>query len=82
MTISEHDAYLRWSCAFLCEFADLVDDGIGGGLEPCWWSARVRDGGGADALAVAVEATHDGGVAGSVSDETALLCAVQRTVFD
>lgn len=32
MTISQHDTDLRWSCALLREFADLVDDGIGSGL--------------------------------------------------
>jgi len=32
--ISEDDTDLRWSSTLLCELADLVDDLLGGGLQP------------------------------------------------
>ena len=42
--ISEDNTDLRWSCALLSKLADLVDDLLRGGLEPCWGSSRVGDG--------------------------------------
>lgn len=65
MAIPQHDANLRRCGALLREFADLVFHGIGCDLEPGWCCAGVWDGGGADALAVAVQATHFDGVVGS-----------------
>lgn len=62
MTIPQHDAYLTRRGALLRELADLVDDCVRGGFEPGGWGAGVGDRGGADALAVAVKATHFGGV--------------------
>ena len=61
MAISQYDTDLRWSCALLREFADLIDNGIGCSLEPGGCCARVWEGRGADALAIAVHATHFGG---------------------
>lgn len=61
MAIPQHDTNLRRRRALLRELADLVDDLLRGGLEPGWRSTGVGDGGGADALAVAVHATHDCG---------------------
>jgi len=50
--ISEDNTDLRWSCALLGEFADLVNNLLGGGLEPCGRSAGVWDGRGRYALPV------------------------------
>jgi hypothetical protein len=68
--VTENDTNLRGSCALLCELADLLLDLVGGDLEPCWRRARVGEGRGGDALAVAVHATHDCGLCGV--DEDAL----------
>lgn len=57
--ISEHDTDLRWSSTLLCELADLVNDLVGGGLQPRRGSSRVGDCRGRYALSVAVKATHD-----------------------
>ena len=62
MAVSEHYTDLRWSCALLRKFADLVFHGIRGGLQPDWWRAGVWNGRRADTLAVAVKTTHVGGV--------------------
>ena len=61
MAVSEDDTDLRWSCTFSGEFADVVNDGIRGRLEPCWDLSRVWDGGGADTLSFAVKTTHGDG---------------------
>ena len=45
--VTEGDANLRRRGTLTGELADLVDDLLGGGLQPCWWCARVWDGGGA-----------------------------------
>ena len=57
--ISENDTDLRWGSTLLCELADLVNNLLWGGLEPCWRSARVWDGGCRYTLSVAVKTTHD-----------------------
>jgi len=44
--ISEDNTNLRWSCAFLCKFANLVDDLLGGCLQPRRRSSGVWNGGG------------------------------------
>ena len=77
MAIPQHDTNLRRRGALLREFADLVLDGVGCGLQPGWRCARVRDGGRADALAVAVQATHFDGIVGSLGDVMALLALKQ-----
>ena len=58
MAISEDDTDLRWSCTFSGEFADVVNDSLRCGLEPCWHLSRVWNGGGADTLSLAVKTTH------------------------
>jgi hypothetical protein len=44
--ISEDDTDLGWSCALLRKFADLIDNLVGGSLEPRRRSAGVRNCGG------------------------------------
>jgi hypothetical protein len=56
--VTENNTDLRWGCALLGQLADLVDNLLRGGLQPRWWSAGVWDGGGRNALSVAVHATH------------------------
>ncbi len=58
VTIPQHNTNLRRGCTFPCKLADIVDDGLGGGLEPGGHGARIRDRGGADAFAFAVKTTH------------------------
>jgi len=61
VAVTEDNTDLRGRGALLRELADLVDDLLGSGLEPCRGRARVGDGGGGNSLAVAVHATHLGG---------------------
>lgn len=56
--VTQDHTNLRGSSTLSGELADLLDDLVGGGLEPCGGSARVGDGGGRDTLAVAVKTTH------------------------
>jgi len=56
--ISEQDTYLRGSGTLTGELADLVDNLVGGGLEPAWGGPRVGDGGRRDSLSIRVKATH------------------------
>lgn len=56
--VTENDTNLRGSRALLGELADLVDDLLGGGLEPRRRGARVGERGGRNALSVAVKTTH------------------------
>ena len=44
--VAQDDTDLRGSSTLLGELADLLDDLLGGGLEPRRGSARVGDGGG------------------------------------
>lgn len=64
--VSEDNTDLGWSCALLCELADLVDDLLRGGLEPRRRSARVWDGRGRYALSVGMKSTHFGGCRWSI----------------
>lgn len=57
VAVAENDTNLRGSGALPGELADLVNDLVGGGLEPGRRAAGVGDGGGRDALSLAVEAT-------------------------
>lgn len=86
MAVPQHDTNLRRRGALLRELADLVDDLLGRGLQPGGRGARVGDGGGADALAVAVHATHDGGGGCVVGGEgvwvLALRCAEAGAAFE
>lgn len=56
--VTENDTNLRGGRALLGELADLLNDLLGGGLQPRRRVARVGDGGGRNALSVAVKTTH------------------------
>ena len=56
--VTEDNTNLRRSSTLLSELADLVDDLVGGGLEPGRGGARVGDGRGGNALSLAVKTTH------------------------
>lgn len=58
MAISQNNTDLRGSCTLLGQLADLVNDLIGGGLQPCGRIARVGDRGRGDTLALAVKTAH------------------------
>ena len=62
MGVTEDNTDLRWSGTLLCELADLVDNLLGSGLQPCWSASGVWEGTGRDTLSVTVHTTHDGGV--------------------
>ena len=62
MAISEDDTDLGWGSTLTGKLADVVDDLLGGGFEPCWDGARVWDGAGRDTLSFAVKTTHVDGV--------------------
>lgn len=64
MAVPEDGANLRGRSTLPGELADVVDDLVGGDLEPGWRSAGVGDGGSGDTLATAVHATHFGGCVG------------------
>lgn len=56
--VTEDNTDLRRGGTLTGELADLVDDLLGGGLEPCRGSARVGDGAGRNALALGVKTAH------------------------
>jgi len=58
VAVTEDSSDLRWCGTLPGELADLVDNLVGGDLEPCGSGARVGDGGSGDTLSVAVHATH------------------------
>ena len=58
--VTENDTNLRRSGTLTGELADLVDDLLGGGLQPRWGSAGVGESAGRYALSVTVKATHFG----------------------
>lgn len=60
--VTENDTDLRGSGTLPGELANLVDDLVGGGLQPRGGSARVGDRGGRNALALAVKSAHLVGV--------------------
>ena len=60
--VTEDHTDLGRSGTLLCELADLVNDLIGGGLEPRRGAARVGERGGADALSLGMKTTHFDGV--------------------
>ena len=64
--VTEDDTNLRRSGTLSGELADLLDDLLGGGLQPRGDGARVGDGGGGNALALAVKSTHLVGCCGGV----------------
>jgi hypothetical protein len=56
--VTEDDTNLRRSGTLTGELADLVNDLLGGGLEPCGRSARVGDGAGCDTLSLGMKTAH------------------------
>jgi len=66
--VTEDNTDLRRSGTLLGQLADLVDDLLGGGLHPRGSGARVGDGGGRNALAIAVKSTHLVWFGGSADD--------------
>jgi hypothetical protein len=64
MAISQDDTDLGGSGTLASELADIVNDGVGRALEPGGHAAGVGDGRRGDTLALAVKATHIGGVMG------------------
>lgn len=66
MGVTEDDTNLRRSGALSGELGDLLIDLLGGGLQPRGGGARVGDGGGGNALALAVKSTHLVGCCGGV----------------
>lgn len=61
MAVSEDNTDLRRGGTFSGESADVLDDGLGGALEPGGHGSRVWDGRGTDTLSFAVKTTHDDG---------------------
>lgn len=61
--VSENDTNLRRSGTLSGELGDLLNDLVGGGLQPRRGSAGVGDRGGRNALSVAVKSTHLVGLA-------------------
>lgn len=58
--VTEDNTDLGGGGTLLGQLADVVHDLVGGGLEPRGGSAGVGDGGGGNALALAVKTTHFG----------------------
>jgi hypothetical protein len=56
--VTEDDTNLRGGSTLPGELADLLDDLVGGGLEPGGSGARVGESGGRNALSLAVKSTH------------------------
>jgi hypothetical protein len=56
--VTENDTNLRGGSALPGELGDLLDDLVGGGLEPRGSRAGVGESGGRNALALAVKSTH------------------------
>lgn len=57
VAITENNTNLRGGSTLLGELADVVNDLVGGGLQPGRRAARERNGGRGNTLALAVEAT-------------------------
>lgn len=60
VAVTEDNTDLRGSSTLLGELADLVNDLVGGGLEPRRGSTRVGDSRRGNALSLAVKTTHFG----------------------
>jgi hypothetical protein len=56
--VTENDTNLRRGSTLLGELADLLNDLVGGSLEPGGRGARVGESGGRNALSLAVKSTH------------------------
>lgn len=64
--VTEDDTDLRRGGALTGELGDLLNDLLGGGLQPGGSVARVRESGGRNALSVAVKSAHLVGLAAVV----------------
>lgn len=64
VAVTEDNTDLRRGGTLLGQLADVVDNLVGGGLEPGRGGARVGNGGGRNALALGVKATHFAEVSG------------------
>lgn len=60
MGVTEDNTNLGRGGTLLGQLADVVDNLVGGGLEPRGGGAGVRDGGGGNTLALAVKTNHFG----------------------
>jgi hypothetical protein len=60
--VTEDHTDLRGGGTLLCELADLVNDLVGGGLEPGGGGARVGERRGADTLSLGMKTTHFDGI--------------------
>jgi hypothetical protein len=60
--VTEDHTDLRGGGTLLCELADLVNDLVGGGLEPGRGGARVGERRGADTLSLGMKTTHFDGI--------------------
>ena len=69
VAITEDNTDLRWSGTLLGHLADVVDNLIRSGLQPGGSGARVGDGRGRNALALAVKTTHIDGVGGAGEEQ-------------
>lgn len=58
MAVSQNDTNLRRCSTLLREFADIVDDLVGGEFEPAGDTTRVWDRAGRDTLPIGVKTTH------------------------
>jgi hypothetical protein len=58
VAVTEDNTDLRRRSTFPGELANLIDDLLGGGLDPRSRLARVGDGGGRNALSLGVKTTH------------------------
>lgn len=58
MAVTEDNTDLRGGGTLLRELADVVNDLLGGGLQPRRRGTRVGDGGRGNALSLAVKTTH------------------------
>jgi hypothetical protein len=65
--VTQDDANLRRGSTLTGELGDLVNDLLGSGLQPGRGSTRVRNGGGRNALSLAVKTTHFDGLVGGLS---------------
>lgn len=73
--VTENDTNLRGRGTLSGELADLLDDLLGGGLQPGGSSARVGESGGRNALSLAVKSTHFGcAVVVVMKDEVDAVC--------
>lgn len=69
--VTQDDTDLGGGGTLLGQLADLVDDLLGGGLEPRGGAAAVGQSRGRNSLSVGVKTTHLGGVVGVIDEKMA-----------